>query len=480
MFAGFKTRALMKNSINANIALTKKPLVFKNWAKAGYEHSRFIILNQYNMMRYFGTIIQIKLPDLGEGTKEATMKEWFVQKGSEVKEFQDLWEVFTDKLVAQIPSTHKGVIKNIYFSADDICAVGSTLAEIELTDGTTVHTQPEKKVEAAVPHTPQAPKAETVQHKTEASDSSVLATPATRHYAKTKGVDIHKVKGTGKDGRVMDSDIDSFLNKPVQAVHTSAQVCHKASQRHEPLTGITDEDKVKRIGGIRKGMTKSMTEALSIPFFVFQDEYDATKLMSVRKELKAIHKSLTLLPFFVKAISIALRKHPGMNINVNPNTDEDGYIYEYVIKHDHNISIAVDSPNGLLVPNIKKVQTKSILEINDDLLLIRDKAQKSKLTREDFEGGTFSVSSVGNLAGTYFVPTIFRPQGAIVAIGKSRKIPKYAGVNSAGLHQWEPIDAINFSFSCDHRVIDGATCARFSEEIRKLVENPQNMLLNMN
>lgn len=287
------------------------------------------------------------------------------------------------------------------------------------------------------------------------------------------------MKGTGKDGRIVDADIDAFLHKPAQSAHASAPVCHRPSLRHEPLSGITDEDKVKRIGGIRKGMTKSMTESLSIPFFVFQDEYDATKLMKVRKELKAIHKSLTLLPFFVKAISIALRKYPGMNVNVNPNTDEDGYIYEYVLKHDHNISIAVDSPNGLVVPNIKKVQTKSILEINDNLLELRDKAQSSKLTRDDYEGGTFSVSSVGNLAGTYFVPTILRPQGAIVAIGKARKIPKYVGTNNEG-YQWEPIDAINFSFSCDHRVIDGATCAKFSEEIRKLIENPQNMLLNMN
>ena len=478
MFAGFRSRTLMKSSMNINIALKKNSILFKNRTN---ESSKLLILNHYNMMRFFGTVIHIKLPDLGEGTKEATMKEWFVKKGAEVKEFQDLWEVFTDKLVAQIPSTHKGVVKNIYFSPDDIWAVGSTLADIEIVEeGNVASTPVENKIDAAVSKTPQKLTSDKDHHRTsEGSGDKVLATPVTRQYAKTKGVDINKIKGSGKDGRVVDSDIDAYLSKPSQVTHTSTPVWHRPSHRHEPLKGITDEDKVKRIGGIRKGMTKSMTDALNIPFFVFQDEYDATKLISLRKDLKVTNKNLTLLPFFVKAISIALRNHPGMNINVNPETDEDGYIYEYVIKHDHNISIAVDSPNGLVVPNVKKVHTKSILEINEDLLLLRDKANQGKLTREDYEGGTFSVSSVGNLAGTYFVPTILRPQGAIVAIGKSRKVPKYVGTNSAG-YQWVPIDAINFSFSWDHRVIDGATCARFSEDIRKLVENPQNMLLNMN
>lgn len=165
MFAGFNSRTLLRTSTKANIALGKKPLVFRTSAKTDCTHSRYMILNHYNMMKYFGTIIQIKLPDLGEGTKEATMKEWFVQKGSEVKEFQDLCEVFTDKLVAQIPSTHKGIVKNVYFSADDVCAVGSTLAEIELDDGEATQSEPEKKAESTTSHTPQTPKADTTHHK---------------------------------------------------------------------------------------------------------------------------------------------------------------------------------------------------------------------------------------------------------------------------------------------------------------------------
>lgn len=430
------------------------------------------------MSRYFGQIINIKLPDLGEGTKEATIKEWFVSKGSEIQEFQDVCEVFTDKLVAQIPSTHKGVIKEIYFSNDDVCPVGSILADIEiLEDGESPsvdEVKPDKKSPTMENYAAKAPvdMIHDAKH-IPAAGGKALATPVTRNYAKAKGVDITLIKGTGKEGRVTNADIDSFINKPCQTVSGNN------SPIQPPLSGITDQDKVKKIGGVLKGMTKTMTEGLSIPAFVYQDEYDATQLIKLRKELKASNKNLTLLPFFIKAVSLSLRNSPQMNINVNPDTDEDGYIYEYVIKHDHNIAVAIDSPNGLVVPILKKVQDKSILQINEEIIQLREKASTGKLVKEDYQDATFSISSVGNLGGTYFVPTILRPQGAIIAIGKATKKPKYMGLTDKG-HQWEPIDAINFSFSCDHRIIDGATCARFSEDIRKLIENPQNMLLNMN
>lgn len=342
-----------------------------------------------------------------------------------------------------------------------MCPVGSTLADIEVVeDGESqIVAEDDKDKQKGVPaqHEPSTPKERIaiVTSNIRASGEPVLSTPATRHYAKKLGVDITEVTGTGKNGRVMKEDIDSHLNRSSDASSSSTST-QKSAPKQEPLTGVSGSDQVKRIGGITKGMTKTMTDALNIPFFVYQDEYDATKLMQLRKELKSTYKNLTLLPFFIKAISLGLHNHPGMNINVNPDTDEDGYIYEYVIKHDHNIAVAIDSPSGLVVPVIKQVQHKTILDINDEILQLRDKAASGKLTMDDYSGGTFSVSSVGNLGGTYFVPTILRPQGAIVAIGKASKKPKYVGTDTTG-HAWEPFDAINFSFSCDHRIIDGAT-----------------------
>lgn len=467
MFAGLRAKSIARNISGVYKTMNMKP---------GITHM--------NMMRYFGSIIHVKLPDLGEGTKEATIKEWFVEKGSNINEFEDLCEVFTDKLVAQIPSTHQGTVKEIYFQADDVCAVGSTLLDIEVSENEAASKDndqvqdKEHKRHIADPNVPKETQEKETPAKSRPTGDKVLATPATRAYAKDKGVDISLVAGTGKDRRVTNEDIDAFLSKP--AAQKSGAIHQRATPTQGPLKGVTGEDKVKKIGGVTKGMTKTMTDALNIPFFVFQDEYNATSLIKLRKELKATNSKLTLLPFFIKAISLAIRNNPGININVNPETDEEGYIKEYVIKHDHNITVAVDSPNGLVVPVLKKVQHKSILEINQELVELREKAATGKLTAEDYEGGTFSVSSVGNLGGTYFVPTILRPQGAIVAIGKANKKAHYVGTDATGGHKFEPIDAINFSFSCDHRVIDGATCARFSEDIRKLIENPQNMLLNMN
>lgn len=435
-----------------------------------------------HFLRYLSTIINIKLPDLGEGTKEATLKEWFVEKGSEINEFEDLCEVFTDKLVAQIPSTHKGIVKKLYYKADDICPVGSTLADIEIEEDGESSSHKASASESSDEEELAKPVAHTDKHhahqKIAFEGSKALATPATRHYAKEKNVDISKVKGTGKDGRVLDSDIDNFLAAPAPKP-TSKPATHRPAVHQEALKGVSDLDKVKKITAIKKGMTKTMTESLSIPFFTYQDEYDCTALMKLRKDLKTQFPKLTLLPFFIKALSLGMRNHPGMNINVNPDVDEEGYIYEYVIKHDHNFAIAVDSAFGLVVPVVKNVQSKSIIEINQECIELRDKAAAGKLLASDYEGGTFSVSSVGNLGGTTFVPTILRPQGSIVAIGKAKKTAHYVETNANG-HVFEPRDYIGFSYSCDHRVIDGATCARFSEDVRKLIENPQNMLLNMN
>ena len=182
--------------------------------------------------------------------------------------------------------------------------------------------------------------------------------------------------------------------------------------------------RVKKITGMKKAMTKTMTEALTIPSFTFSDEMDATALIALRKEMKKVHTNLTMLPFFIKACSIAMREYPVMNSHIDNDLDVEGYIQRYVVKHNHNFSIAIDSPDGLTVPNIKHVQQKSIVQINDDLKDLQNKATSGGLTKADFDDGTFSVSSVGNIGGRYFVPTILRPQAAIIAIGQAHRVGK--------------------------------------------------------
>lgn len=238
--------------------------------------------------------------------------------------------------------------------------------------------------------------------------------------------------------------------------------------------------RVKKITGMKKAMTKTMTEALSIPAFTFSDEMDATALIALRKEMKKVHTNLTMLPFFIKACSIAMTEFPVMNSHIDNDLDAEGYIQRYVMKHDHNFSVAIDSPDGLTVPNIKAIQSKSILEINGDLKDLSTKAANGGLTKADFDDGTFSVSSVGNIGGRYFVPTILRPQAAIIAIGQAHRVAKLVDddAHPDGM-RIQKADAISFSISADHRVIDGATCARFAQRMKQLIENPNLMLLNM-
>ena len=156
-------------------------------------------------------------------------------------------------------------------------------------------------------------------------------------------------------------------------------------------------------------MTKTMTQSLSIPTFTFSDDMDATALIKLRKELKESIPDLTFLPFFIKALSLAMNEYPIINSVVNPEVDSEGYIKEYVIKKDHNFSVAIDSKDGLTTPNIKQVNRKSILDINEDMRDLISRINSSQLKKSDFDDGTFSVSSVGNIGGKYFVPTILRP-----------------------------------------------------------------------
>jgi 2-oxoisovalerate dehydrogenase E2 component (dihydrolipoyl transacylase) len=287
--------------------------------------------------------------------------------------------VFTDKLVAKIPSTPDGVIKSIKYQNDEICPVGKALIEIEVEEAGSVSTPepPVKETKKAVESSSSSSSEETgtvgrtkLSAAINSSNEKVLATPAVRSIAKRNSIDLKQVPATGKDGRVMKEDILAFIeagSKP-QASPAKAEACSaKLSSAGEkvikmaPLTGVKPEDEVRKLTGMKKAMTKTMTESRSIPFFMFSDEIEVTQLLILRRALKQQHKNLTMLPFFVKAASIAMTEYPIMNSNFNPETDEDGYIKEYVIKKDQNFSIAIDSKDGLTVPNIKRVQDKSIL-----------------------------------------------------------------------------------------------------------------------
>ena len=255
-----------------------------------------------------------------------------------------------------------------------------------------------------------------------------------------------------------------------------------------------NEDKVIKITGFSKAMTKSMSIANSIPQFLFNDEYNVDKLTKLRDDTNKVYSKeikFSFIPFFLKAVSNALKEFPNLNSCINPQVGQDGFIFEYTVKTQHNISVAIDGPEGLIVPNIKDVGRKSIKDIQLDLFNLRQKADKRTLTNDDLVGGSICVSSVGNIGGKIVSPIILPPQVCIIGITKmfdklslvnlENKDDKHNGFIGV-FKDNEKIGIasqkyVNFSISADHRIIDGAYVARFSERVRHFIENPIKIML---
>jgi len=233
---------------------------------------------------------------------------------------------------------------------------------------------------------------------------------------------------------------------------------------------VTPQDKVVPLSGYARIMVKTMTAANAVPHFGYCDEVIVDKLIKFRHDLKVVAEQsgtkLTYMPIIIKAVSLALKRFPILNSSYDPV--QSALIY----KGAHNIGIAVDSPHGLIVPNVKNVQLKSILEIAQEMSRLIKSASEGSVSQKDITGGTFSLSNVGSIGGTYASPVLVIPEVAIGALGKFQKLPRF---DDKG--QVIPVQIMNVSWAADHRVIDGATMANFSNLWKHYLENPSTMLL---
>ena len=296
-----------------------------------------------------------------------------------------------------------------------------------------------------------------------------LATPAVRGLLKELDIKIEEVLGTGKDGRVLKEDVHKFAvardSSSLSPEVTSKPQLRRVGAQNETLINLTP---------IQSQMFKTMTRSLSIPHFLYADEVDLTALDKIRARLKA-HPSntqkLSYLSFIIKAVSMALNDFPLLNSRVEHSIDA-GAQPQLVMREKHNIGVAMDTAQGLLVPNIKDVSSLSILEISQQLKYLQELAQASKLTAADLTGGTITVSNIGSIGGTYVSPIIVQSEVAILGIGKARTIPAF---NDRGDVVRKTVG--NFSWSADHRVVDGATMARMGERVKELVEEPSLMVI---
>lgn len=329
------------------------------------------------------------------------------------------------------------------------------------TQASIVETAPETPAPAPVPR----------------SKHASLATPAVRGLLKEFNLDILDITGTGKDGRVMKEDVHRYVaardapaaEKPTEAsmaTFTRPAVAVNTEQKETP-TSLTP---------VQSGMFKSMTKSLNIPHFLYADELNVGTLSSFRKRL-AVNannpQKLTFLPFIIKAVSLSLDQYPLLNSRVDTTSDPSGKP-QIITRSNHNIGVAMDTPQGLLVPNIKNVGARSVLDIASELHRLSALAKVGKLGPADLTGGTITVSNIGNIGGTYVGPIIVQNEVAILGVGKTRRVPTYDGEG-----QVVPAELVNFSWSADHRVVDGATMARMADKVKEYVESPENMVLNL-
>ncbi|RBP81029.1 2-oxoisovalerate dehydrogenase E2 component (dihydrolipoyl transacylase) [Shewanella putrefaciens] len=422
------------------------------------------------------SIEEFLLPDIGEGIVECELVEWLVSEGDWVEEDQPIADVMTDKALVQIPAIKAGKIAKLHYRKGQLAKVHAPLFAIEVEQAASAP--------AATTNTDTvanaAPAAQAVSAEP-ARQGKALASPAVRRMARSLDIDLSRVPGTGKHGRVYKEDIIRFqqgasnVSAPSVAQVKEAPVqATQTSQTQVPTSTVTQRaDTVEPIRGVKAVMARMMVESVSsIPHFTYCEEFDLTDLVALRESMKVKYSSdevkLTMMPFFMKSMSLALSQFPVMNSQVNADCTELTY------KARHNIGMAVDSKVGLLVPNIKDVQDKSILEVAAEITRLTQAARSGRVAPADLKDGTISISNIGALGGTVATPIINKPEVAIVALGKLQTLPRF---NAKG--EVEARQIMQVSWSGDHRVIDGGTIARFCNLWKQYLEQPQEMLLAM-
>ncbi|KAI8632078.1 2-oxoacid dehydrogenase acyltransferase [Xylariaceae sp. FL1651] len=470
----------------------------------------YVAARDFHSTKRMQVIKPVLLADIGEGIVECEIIQWFVEPEARVEEFSPLCEVQSDKASVEITSRFAGVVKKLYYDAGEMAKVGKPFVDIDIQgdakqedlDALTApepskggESEPLSKESISPPRegqtledgTASAARSEEARPPTPPQQKgryASLATPAVRHLSKELKVDIAEINGTGKGGRVLKEDIYKFVEARDSGQQTGQAARTIPDTSSTVPTATATEEQIETMVSLtntQQQMFKAMTRSLSIPHFLYADEVDFSQLHELRRRLnKVLSQSakegelsrLSYLPFIIKAVSLALYQYPMLNarIDVDPQTSKPSLVH----RSQHNIGIAMDTPVGLLVPVIKNVGAKNVLSIASELARLQSQAAAGKLSLQDLSGGTITVSNIGNIGGTYLSPVIVEKEVAILGIGRMRTVPAFDEEDRVIKKQ-----VCNFSWSADHRVIDGATMARAAEVVRRTVEEPDSMILRL-
>ncbi len=445
-------------------------------------------------------------PDVGEGIHEGTIQKWLVKEGDTVTADAPMAEVETDKAVVEMPAPKSGKILKRYFKEGDIVKVGETLVTI-LEEGESASAAPSPQSPTPLSSPPEAPPSlptpppaaaplpeKKEEHYTgsvvgfleEAQEvapiipsplsspqsvpiSSIKATPAVRNLAKQKGVDLAKIKGSGQGGIITAKDVEAAVNTGTHEITATTKASEHPLPAERVTVAGTDSYGVierQKLAGIRKVIADKMSKSLyTAPQVTNMNDADATELVALRESQKPVFElekiKLTFMPYFIKAVQIALAKNPELNASVEGD--------EIILKKYYNIGVATDTDAGLMVPVIKAVDTKSLKDLAKELDTIVEKSRTRSIDITDLKGGTFTISNLGSIGVEYFTPIVNYPEVAIVGIGRLVEKP----IVSSGKILVRKI--IPLSLSYDHRAVDGAHAARFMKELVYLLEHPQEI-----
>ena len=427
---------------------------------------------------------EVKVPDIGD-FKDVPIIDIRVKVGDPVNAEDPLITLESDKATMDVPAPSAGTIRQVLVKVGDRVSEGTPIVllagneEGAMHQPTSLLSQQEPATAAAAPPTPPPATAPTpaatapaVSVGAQTDFSGVHAGPSVRRIAREMGVDLTKVGGTGEKGRITKDDIMAFLRGPAPApagapaAATGAGIPEIPAQDFSKFGPIETRplSRIKRLSGAF--LHRSW---LNVPHVTQNDEADITETDAYRKELDTAGKEkgyrVTLLAFLIKASVSGLKQHPEFNASLSP--EKDALIY----KRYYNIGVAVDTPDGLVVPVVKDADRKGIVEISQELGAISKKARDGKLSPTEMAGGTFTISSLGGIGGTAFTPIVNAPEVAILGVMRSKMAPVWDG------NEFKPRLMLPVCVSYDHRVIDGALAARFTRNLCHVLEDVRRIML---
>jgi 2-oxoisovalerate dehydrogenase E2 component (dihydrolipoyl transacylase) len=408
--------------------------------------------------------MDFQLPELGEGVYEAELVSWLVQPGATVKRGQPLVEVLTDKASMEVPAPFAGAITSLNAEPGQQVKVGQVILTYTPVGQPTEAPESSSPVKAAATPVRQPASGNGPVSSAPRSDLLVRAAPSVRYLARKMGINLAQVHGSGPEGRVLLDDLSTWMKTTAPAVPAKPVPAEPVPDYGKPGTRI-------KLHGVRRKIAEHMVlSKRTIPHYSYMDECDLTELVRVRQGLKEPFArtgvKLTYLAFFVKAVTAALKEVPLVNASLDEATGE-------IVLHDHyHIGIAVAAPAGLIVPVLHDADRMDLGTIAREIERLSSAARAGKVRLEDLRGGTFTITSIGNIGGLISTPVINHPEVAIVGIGKIVKRPVY---DDAG--NLRPADLVYLSFSFDHRVVDGAIGTAFGNAVLRRLQSPLPLLL---